>query len=79
MEELGDAYVEEEILTPVRRARPGRVLEERLASQLVGDAQALQRSEARDALAPVRILGLAYRAPVAGHELANTACDHDPL
>ena len=78
MEELGQTRVGEEILTPVSGVRPGGVLQERLAPQLLGDAQALPRSEARDALAPVRVLGLARRAPVAGDELANTACDHHP-
>ena len=45
MEELGQAHVGEEILTPVSGVRPGGVLQERMAPQLVSDAQALQRSE----------------------------------
>ena len=79
MKKLGQAHVGEEILAPVSGARPVGVLQERLAPQLFGDAQALQRSEAGDALAPVRVLGLAHRAPVAGDELANAAGDHNPI
>ena len=77
MEEFGQARVGEKILTPVGGVRPCGVLQERLAPQLLGNAQALQGSEARDALAPVRVLGLAQSTPVAGDELANAACDHD--
>lgn len=76
METLGEAHVGEEILTPIGGARPGRVLQERLAPQLLGDAQALQGAEASDPFAPVRVLRIARRGPVAGDELANTACDH---
>jgi len=62
MEELGQAHVGEEILTPVSGVRPGRDLQERLAAQLLGDAQALQRSEACDAFASVRVLGVARQS-----------------
>ncbi len=77
MKELSEAHVGEEIVTPVGGVRPRGVLQQRLAPQLLSDAQALPRSEARDALAPVRVLGLTRGAPVAGDELPNTACDHD--
>ena len=76
MKELGEAHVGEEILTPVVGVRPGGIPQERLAPQFLGDAQALQRSQAGDALAPVQVLGLARRGPVAGDEFANAACDH---
>lgn len=76
MEKLGQARVGEQILTPIIRVGPGGVPQERLAAQLFGDAQALHGSEARDALAPVRVLGLARRAPVAGDERPNSACNH---
>ncbi len=79
MEELSEAHVGEEILAAVGGVRPGRVLQQRLASQLVGDAQSLPRSEARDALAPVRVLGLARCAPVPGNEFPNPACDHSVI
>lgn len=64
MQSLGEAHVIEHIPTAVFGVRPAGVLQERLSPQLVGDAQALQRSEAGDALAPVRVFGLARRAPV---------------
>ena len=43
MEELGQAHVGEEILTPVRGVWPGAVLQERLAPQLIRDAETLER------------------------------------
>ena len=76
MEPLGQADVCDEILPPVGGARPAGVLRDHLTPQLLGNAQALQRPEASDALSPVRVLGLTHRAPVAGHELADAAGNH---
>lgn len=66
----------EQVLPPVRRAGPGGILGERLETQLLGDAQPFQRAEAGDAVAPVRILRVPNRLPVAADEFANAACDH---
>ena len=55
-EELGEAYVREDIVTPVRGMWPARVLQKGLLPQLFGDAKALERSEARDTLGPVLVL-----------------------
>ena len=56
MEPLGQADVCDEILPPVGGARPAGVLRDHLTPQLLGNAQALQRPEASDALSPVRVL-----------------------
>lgn len=69
----------QEILVSFRRARPRGVLKERLATQLIRDAQALERAQARDAIAPVCVLGLAGSEPVTGDELTNAARDHSSL
>jgi len=58
---------------------PAGVLQERLSPQLIGDAQTLERPKPRDPLAPVRVLGFARGAPVAGDEFANAARDHGSL
>ena len=65
MEDLGQACVGEEVLAPILGVRPGGIPQERLTPQLLGDAQALPRPEASDALAPICVLGLTRRAPVA--------------
>ena len=69
----------ERILTPVRRMWPAGLLQERLLTQLLGDAKALERPEARDTLAPVLVFGLPRRRPVTGDELANTARNHKSI
>ena len=61
---------------PVKGLWPRWIQEERVLPQPLGDAQALYRSEARHTLAPVLILGVARRLPIAGHELPNAACQH---
>jgi len=63
MEELGDVHVREDILTPIRGMWPTGVLQEHLLPQLLGDAKALERSKALNALAPVLVLGLPRRRP----------------
>ena len=65
METLGQTDVREEILPAVVGPRPAGVLRDHLPAQFVADAQPFQRPQARDALSPVRVLGLAYGAPVA--------------
>src|SRR5574341_1376657 len=76
MEELGQANVGEEILTPILGVRPGVILQKHLSPQLLGDAQPLQRAEARNALPPIGILRLTDRSPIAADELADATCDH---
>ena len=76
METFGQADVCEEILPPLGGPRPAGVLQDRLAPQFVGDAEALTRPETRDARSPVGVLGLADGAPIARHELADAAGDH---
>ena len=56
MEEPGDVHVREDILTPIRGTWPTGVLQERLLPQLLGDAKALERSKALNALPPVLVL-----------------------
>ena len=76
MEELGEAQVCLEILTPIVGMRPAGMLREHLTPQLLGNAERLDRSEARDALAPVGVLGLTRRAPISRDELANPSRNH---
>jgi hypothetical protein len=68
--------MKEEIPAPLTGVRPAGLLQERLTPQFIGDAQALERSEARHTPGPVLVLRLAGGLPVASDELANTACDH---
>jgi len=68
--------VGEQILVPAGGIWPGRILQARLASQLVRDSQPLSRSETGDAPGPVGLLCLARQMPVARHERLNAARDH---
>lgn len=67
----------EEVLPPVLWVWPGGIPGEHLETQVLGDGQPLQGAEASDPVAPVRILGVASRVPVATDELADAAGDHD--
>jgi len=77
MEEGGEALVCLEIPTSVIGVRPARMLQLHLSPELLGDAECLDRSEARDALTPVGVLRLAHRGPIPGDEVANPAGDHE--
>ena len=79
MEKLGEVHVKEDILTPIRGMWPTRVLQEHLLSQFPRDAKTLERPKARNALAPVLVLGLPRRRPITGDEFANTACNHKSI
>ncbi len=79
MEKLGDMHVRDDILTPIRGIWPTGVLQEHLLPQLLGDAKTLDRSKARNALAPVLVFGLPRRRPITGDEFANTACNHKSI
>ena len=77
MEELGESRVRLEIPAPIVGMRPVGMLPEYLAPKLLGDAERLDRSEARDTLAPVGVFGITRRAPISGDELTNSPRDHD--
>jgi hypothetical protein len=79
MEEVGEAYVREEVLAPFGGTGPIRVQQERLTAQLIGDSKALQRAETPNSLPPIRVLGLAGFVPRTGDELVNAARDHEPF
>ncbi len=79
MEKLGYLHVREDILAPIRGKWPTRVLQDHLLPQFLGDAKALLRSKARNALAPVLILGLPRRRPFTGDEFTNTAYNHKSI
>ena len=52
------------------------MLREDLTPQLLGDAERLDRSEARDTLAPIGVFGLPSRAPISSDVLADPSCNH---
>jgi hypothetical protein len=56
--------------------RPGRIVEQRLASQLVGHAEAFSRAEAADSFAPICVFRTTNARPVAADERSDAACDH---
>lgn len=76
MEESGEALVCLEIPTAVVGGRPVWMLQLRLTSELLGDAECLDRSQARDTLSPVGVFGLAHRGPIPGDEVANPVSNH---
>src|SRR5688572_5896430 len=75
-EELGEAHVSQEIRPPECRVRPGRIPQQYLSPELLGDAEALGGTQTGDALAPVGVLVFSHRLPVPGDKLASAACDH---
>ncbi len=68
-----------EILAPIVGIRPVRMLRERLAPQLLGNPERLDRSEARDALVPVSVFGLTGRDPISRNELLNPSRNHGSI
>lgn len=78
-EEIGQADVRQQILVSVRRAGPGRVQREHLASEFLGDTKLLDRAETRDALTPVRILALARCIPISVRQFPNRSRDHNGI
>ncbi len=75
-EEIGEAFVSAEVPPPIVGTRPARMLREDLTPQLLGDAERLDRSEARDTLAPIGVFGLPSRAPISSDVLADPSCNH---
>ena len=69
----------EQILMPVRSIRPRWILQARLPAQLVGDPQTLQWTEAGDTVTPIGQLGFARHVPVARHECADAARNHNRI
>ena len=67
------------ILPPVVGVRPSGVMQERLPPELVSDTQTLHRSKTGNALAPVGVLVLSRRLPIAIHEVANAASNHEVI
>jgi hypothetical protein len=55
------------------------MLRESLAAKFFGYAERFDRTEAIDALTPVGVFGLTYRAPVSGNEIANPPSDHESI
>ena len=70
------ALVVAQIVPSARRVGPVGMLQLRLPPQLFADAHRLERSEATDAIGPVRILGVTRPLPVARHERADAVGDH---
>jgi hypothetical protein len=50
-----------------------------LLTKPLSDAERFGGPETRDAIGPVPVFVVSRRLPVAGHELADTAGDHDPI
>jgi hypothetical protein len=76
VEHLRQAYVRLQIFVSTRRVRPEWIVLKRLAAKLFGDAEALGRSEAQDALAPIGILVLPHGLPVSRDVRLDVARDH---
>ena len=68
-----------DILAPLVGVRPAGIPQHGLAAQLSADAERLERPKRGDALAPIRVFGVAGGPPVSRHELADTAGDHAQL
>ena len=68
--------MELKILPPLVGVRPRGIQPERLLPKLAGHAEAFPCPEARDSLAPIRVLALTSGRPIAIHECANVACQH---
>ncbi len=68
-----------EIETSILGTGPSGIQRERLAPQLLGDAERLHGSEALDALPPILVLRSTHPVPIAGHVLANPSRDHDSI
>ena len=78
-EELSQSDMEEDVLPSASGIRPGGIRQDSLTAELIGDAKTLGRAKTGDAFTPVRVLALAHRAPVPGHELPNPAGDHKTI
>ena len=64
------------IVVPAGLVRPRRRVQPRLLPERLPHPKGLQRSQTGDAGAPVGVLALAHRGPVARDEFANAPGDH---
>lgn len=68
-----------EVLAPIGRARPARVLEDLLTPQFVGNTQPFDGAEPCDPVRPVGVLRFARRGPVAIDVLPDGPSDHEGI
>lgn len=76
MKPLSEPDVRVEVLASILGTGPAGTLRDRLAPQLLGDAERLEEAQALDTGAPVLVLGPARPAPIPRHKISNPSRDH---